>query len=84
MCTHRGPAARTCALRAHGADGGLRSLVVRRETYWRGAADRLLPAAVVAAVVAVLLWWVADAQAAVITGLVTLAACALIPGRSRG
>jgi hypothetical protein len=57
---------------------------VRRETYWRGAADRLLPAAVVAAVVAVLLWWVADAQAAVITGLVTLAACALIPGRSRG
>jgi hypothetical protein len=56
---------------------------VRQETYWRGVAARLLPAAIVAAVVALLVRWSEGTQAAVITGLVALAACALIPGRSR-
>lgn len=66
-----------------GAHRGLRSLVVQQESYWRGVATRVLPAAIVAAAIALLMWWVEGAQAAVITGLVALAASALIPGRSR-
>jgi hypothetical protein len=65
-----------------GAHRGLRSLVVQQESYGRGVAARVLPAVIVAAVVALLLWWVEGAQAAVITGLVALAASALIPDRS--
>jgi hypothetical protein len=56
---------------------------VQQESHRRGVAARVLPAAIVAAVVALLLWWVEGVQAAVITGLVALAASALIPGRSR-
>ena len=52
-------------------------------SYWRGVAARVLPTAIVAAAVALLVWWVEGAQAAVITGPVALAASALIPGRSR-
>ena len=56
---------------------------MQQESYWRGVAARLLPAAIVAAVVALLMWWVEGVPAAVVTGLVALAASALIPGRSR-
>ena len=56
---------------------------MRRETYWRGVAARLLPAAVVAAAVALLMWWLEGTLAAVITGLVTLAVCTLLPARAR-
>ena len=56
---------------------------MQQASYWRGVAARVLPAAIVAAAVALLVWWVEGAQAAVITGPVALAASALIPGRSR-
>ena len=56
---------------------------MQRESYWCGVAARLLPAAIVAVVVVLLMWWIEGAQAAAVTGLVTLAACALIPSRSR-
>ena len=56
---------------------------MQQESHWRGVAARVLPAVMVAAAVALLMWWVEGAQAAVITGLLALAASALIPGRSR-
>ncbi len=56
---------------------------MQQASYWRGVAARVLPTAIVAAAVALLMWWVEGAQAAGITGLVARAASALILGRSR-